>query len=63
MFAIIIEHAKNNGQSEVVTHLLDGGLSSLQYADNTILYMEHGIEKSRNLKLIILAFKKFQDSK
>jgi hypothetical protein len=62
MFAIIIEHAKINGQSEVVTHLLDG-LSILQYTDNTILYMEHGIEKSINMKLIILAFKKFQDSK
>jgi hypothetical protein len=37
MLAIIIEHAKVDGQIEgVVPHHVDGGLSILQYADNTI---------------------------
>jgi hypothetical protein len=41
MLAIIIERAKNDGQIEgVVPHLVDGGLSILQYIDDTILFME-----------------------
>lgn len=57
MLAIIIERAKSNGQIVgVVPHLVDGGLSILQYADDTILFMEHDMEKARNLKLILSAF-------
>ena len=52
MLAIIIERAKSDGQIEgVFPHLVDGGLSILQYANDTILFMEHNLEKSRNLKL------------
>ena len=59
MLAILIERAKSEGQIEgVIPHLVDGGLSILQYADDTILFMEHDIEKARNLKLILLAFEK-----
>ena len=40
MLAIMIERAKDNGQFEgVAPHLVDGGLSILQYADDTILFM------------------------
>ena len=39
-----------------IPHLVDGGLSILQYADDTILFMEHDIEKARNLKLILSVF-------
>ena len=36
MLAIMIERAKVDGQIEgVVNHLVDGGLSILQYADDT----------------------------
>jgi hypothetical protein len=38
MLAIIIERAKFDGQIEgVVSHLVDEGLSILQYVDDTIL--------------------------
>jgi hypothetical protein len=58
MLAILIEHAKSDGQIEwVVPHLVDGRLSILQYADDTILFMEHDLEKARNFKLILAAFK------
>jgi mannosylglycoprotein endo-beta-mannosidase len=40
----------------VIPHLVDGGLSILQYADNTILFMEHDLESAKNLKLILSAF-------
>jgi hypothetical protein len=40
MLAILIERAKSDGQIEgVIPHLVDGGLSILQYADDTILFM------------------------
>jgi hypothetical protein len=40
----------------VISHLVDGGLSILQYADDTILCMEHDLEKARNLKFILAVF-------
>jgi hypothetical protein len=57
MLAIMIERAKYDGQFEgVIPHIVDGGLSILQYADDTILFMEHDLEKGKNVKLILLAF-------
>jgi hypothetical protein len=47
----------NDGIIEgVAPHLVDGGLSILQYVDDTILFMEHDLAKDRNLKLILSAF-------
>ena len=64
MLAILIERAKSEGQIEgVIPHLVDGGLSILQYADDTILFMEHDIEKARNLKLILSAFEQLSGLK
>jgi hypothetical protein len=41
MLTILIERAKNDGLIEgVIPHLVDEGLSILQYADNTILFYE-----------------------
>jgi hypothetical protein len=46
----MIEHAKSNGQIErVIPHVVDGGMSILQYADNMILFMERALEKAKNL--------------
>jgi len=42
--------------SGVVPHLIAGGLSILQYADNTTLFMDHDLE-ARNMKLLLCAFK------
>jgi hypothetical protein len=57
MLAIMIERAKVDGQIEgLIPLLVDEGLSILQYADDTILFMEHDIEKAWNLKLILTAF-------
>src|SRR4051812_16099717 len=51
MLAIMIDRARLDGQIEgVVPHLVDGGLSILQYADDTILFMEHDLDKAVNLK-------------
>jgi uncharacterized membrane protein YebE (DUF533 family) len=50
MLDCMIAHAKSDGLIEgVVSHLVDGGLSILQYADDTIIFMEHG--KSKKLEV------------
>src|SRR3954469_12610924 len=64
MLAILIERAKQDGQiAGVVPHLVDGGLSILQYADDTILFMEHDLDKARNLKLLLSAFEQMSGLK
>src|SRR3954469_9235414 len=64
MLAIPIERAKQDDQiAGVVPHLVDGGLSILQYADDTILFMEHDLEKTKNLKLILSAFEQLSGLK
>lgn len=57
MLAIIIQRAKNQGQIDgVVPHLVEGGLSILQYADNTILFMDHNLDQAKNMKLLLCVF-------
>jgi hypothetical protein len=38
-------------------HLVDGGLSILQYADDTILFLEDDVEKANYVKQVLCAFK------
>jgi hypothetical protein len=39
MLAILINRAKSDGQVDgLVAHLVDGGLSILQYADDALLF-------------------------
>ena len=43
--------------SGVVSHLVDNGLSILQYAaDYTIIFMDHNLEQAHNIKTIFGAF-------
>jgi hypothetical protein len=64
MLATLINRAKENGQVEgLVPHLVDGGLSILQYADDTILFMDHDLEKASNMKLILCAFEQLSGLK
>jgi hypothetical protein len=57
MLSIMINRAKREGQfSGVVPHLVDDGLSILQYADDTIIFLDHDLEAVKNLKLLLCAF-------
>jgi hypothetical protein len=57
MLYILIGRAKEDGQVDgLIPHLVDGGVSILQYADDTIIFMEHDLEKALNMKLIICIF-------
>jgi hypothetical protein len=57
MLTILISRAKEDGQiNGLVPHHVNGGLSILQYVDDTILFMEHNIEQAKNMKLLLCAF-------
>jgi hypothetical protein len=57
MLAILIARAKEEGLiGGLISHLIEGGVSILQYADDIILSMEHDIEKALNIKLVLCIF-------
>jgi hypothetical protein len=47
----------------VIPHLTDDGLSILQYADDTILFMEHNKDQAQNIKLLLSAFEQMSGLK
>jgi hypothetical protein len=64
MLAILIKRAKEDGQvSGLIPHLLDGGVPILQYDDDTILFMEHYLDKALNMKLILCIFEQLSGLK
>ena len=64
MLAIIIARAKEDGQVEgLIPHLVEGRVSILQYADGTILFMSHDLEKALNMKLILCIFEQLSGLK
>jgi len=57
LLAILINRAKDEGHvTGIVPHLVDGILSILQYVDDTILFMDHDIEKATNMKMLLCVF-------
>jgi hypothetical protein len=57
ILAILINIAKDEGQiSGVIHNILDDDLSILQYADDTILFMDHNLEQATNMKLLLATF-------
>ena len=64
MLAILIARPKENGQvGGLIPHLVEGLVSVLQCADNTILFMEHDLEKAMNMKLILCIFEQLSGPK
>lgn len=57
MLAILVNKTKEDGKvSGVVPHPIDGGLSILQYVDDTVMFMEHDMEKAKKVKLLLCVF-------
>lgn len=57
MLAVLINRAKEDGKvGGLIPHLVDGGVSILQYADDIIIFMKHDIAKARNMKLVLCLF-------
>ena len=65
MLTLFIKRAKAEGLlSGVVSHLVDNGLSILQYAaDYTIIFMDHNLEQAHNIKTIFGAFEQLSGLK
>jgi hypothetical protein len=64
MLAILIVRAKEEGQIEgVIPHLIQDGLSILQYADDIVIFMSHDVEKAVNMKLLLSTFKQLSGLK
>jgi hypothetical protein len=64
MLAILFSRAKENDQFIcVVPHLVDGGLSILQYADDTVVFMDHSLEQACNVKFLLTAFEQLSGLK
>jgi hypothetical protein len=62
MLAILIARAKEDGQVDgLIPHLVDGGVPILQYADDTIIFMEQDLQKALNMKLILCIFSSYRD--
>jgi hypothetical protein len=47
----------------VIPHLVDDDLSILQYADDTIIFLDHDLEQAKNLKLLLCAFEQLSGLK
>jgi hypothetical protein len=46
MLSVLIKRAKDDDHIKgVIPHLVEDGLSILQYADDTILFMDHDLEE------------------
>jgi hypothetical protein len=57
MLTLLISRAKKDRQiTGLVLHLVEEGLSILQYADDIILFIERNIEQVKNLKLLLCVF-------
>jgi hypothetical protein len=64
MLSILINKAKEDGQVRgLVSHLIDGGVSILQYVDDTVLFMENDLEQAKNMKLLLCAFEQLSGLK
>ena len=64
MLTVLIGRAKEIGLvGGLVPHLVDGGISILQYADDTTIFMEHDLAKARNMKLVLCLFEKLSGLK
>jgi len=61
---MLIARAKGAEQIEgVIPHLAEDGLSILQYADDTVIFMSHDVAKAVNMKLLLCTFKQLSGLK
>jgi hypothetical protein len=64
MLSTLINRAKDDGQVRgLVPHLVDDGISILQYADDTIIFMKNDLEQATNMKLLLCAFEQLSGLK
>jgi hypothetical protein len=52
----VLKAQQNNLITRLVKELIPNGIVVLQYADDTIVYLEHDVEKAKNVKLLLYMF-------
>ena len=64
MLAIILNRVKQEGLIRgIIPHLIDDGLSILQYADDTVIFLDHDIDLAKNMKLLLCVFEQLSGLK
>jgi hypothetical protein len=60
---MVVRAQQNNLIIGLIKHLIPGGVVILQYAYDTIMCLEHNVEKTRNLKLLLYMFEQLSGLK
>jgi len=60
---MLVKAARNNLVSGLMPQVIEGGIISLQYADDTLLFLENNIEKANNLKWLLLCYEQMTGMK
>jgi hypothetical protein len=61
MLTILISRAREAEQIHgVVPHLIDEGPLVLQYANDTIIFIDNDLERAKNMKLLLCAFEQIR---
>jgi hypothetical protein len=64
MLAIFISWVKEVEQIQrIIPHLVDEGLLVLQYADDTVIFVDNDLEKAQNMKILLCAFEQLSGLK
>jgi hypothetical protein len=64
MLALLIKRAKDDGKfSGIIPHLVVDGLSILQCADDTILFLDHDLDQAKSMKLLLSVFEELSGLK
>jgi hypothetical protein len=53
---MVVRAQQNNLINGLINNLIPEGVAILQYADDTIICLEHNVEKARNMKLLLYMF-------
>ena len=57
ILAIILNRVKQEGLIRgIIPHLIDDGLSILQYADDIVIFLDHDIDLAKNMKFLLCGF-------
>jgi hypothetical protein len=60
---MITRAQENNPVTDLISNLIPNGVAVLQYADDTIICLEHDLEKARNMKLLLYIFEQLSGLK
>jgi hypothetical protein len=60
---MLMKVARSNLVSGLLTRAVEGDVLTLQYADDTLLFLENDLEKANNLKWLLICYEKMTGMK